>query len=598
MNMILLLNRFPNYRDRHGLSCRSLCLLLCAGLCLWGSGCQTEPAETEQPTRQETPGHVSSSSAAQGIRPEFVDIWPAQKSDFVYRNGRDAKELAILETLGGGTAVFDFDRDGKLDLFYTGGGTFENKTTRGYPSLLLRHEGALKFEDRTEQAGMELAAFYSNGCSAGDYDNDGFQDLIVTGYGGSILWRNMGDGTFEETSIEAGLRDCFWGSSAGWGDLNGDGLLDLYLAQYADWSFQNHPECQLTPGVPDVCSPHSFKGVRDLVFYNRGDGTFYDASDEAGLVSEGKGLGVILADLDNDNDLDVYVCNDAVENFLYLNDGQGKLDEVGIINGAAVDDRATPNGSMGVDIMDYNQDGLSDLWVANYEKEAFALYRNDGDSQFLHVSNDTGVTSIGTLFVGFGTVCADFDLDGDEDIFVVNGHVAYYSLNSPFRQKPLYLENQGGRFSQIEFDENSYLGQSHSGRGLALADFNDDGNLDLAVSNFSDPPAILNNKARGEGQWISVRLIGTRSNRDAVGARLVLHTSSGDQTRQIKGGGSYLSSGDLRVHWGVPKDVTVNSLTVYWPSGVRQEVKSLQLKATNTLLEPASISPETLPSKP
>ncbi|MCA9004875.1 MAG: CRTAC1 family protein [Planctomycetaceae bacterium] len=570
-------------------------MLLCTWVCLWVSGCQTESVEKEQQASQEATRQASSGAPADGIRPEFEDIWPEQKLDFVYRNGRDANELAILETLGGGTAILDYDRDGRLDLFYTGGGTFENKTTRGYPSTLLRHTGQLKFEDRTAQAGMGLAAFYSNGCSAGDYDNDGFQDLIVTGYGGSILWRNMGDGTFEETSIDAGLRNCFWGSSAGWGDLNGDGLLDLYLTQYSDWSFQNHPECHLTPGVPDVCSPHSFKGVRDLLFYNRGDGTFYDASDEAGLVPEGKGLGVILADLDNDSDLDVYVCNDAVENFLYLNDGQGKLEEVGIINGAAVDDRATPNGSMGVDIMDYNQDGLSDLWVANYEKEAFALYRNDGDAQFLHVSNDTGVTSIGTLFVGFGTVCADFDLDGDEDVFVVNGHVAYYSLNSPFRQKPLYLENHEGRFTQIEFDESSYLGQAHTGRGLAAADFNDDGNLDLAVSNFSDPPAILKNTTRTEGNWISVRLIGIRSNRDGVGARLVLHTSSGDQMRQVKGGSSYLSSGDLRVHWGIPKGVTVNGVTVYWPSGVQQEIKSLQINAMNSLLEPVSMSADPSP---
>ncbi|WP_417392921.1 CRTAC1 family protein [Gimesia sp.] len=560
-------------------------MLFCAGLCLCFSGCQSETAETEQQAKESAAIEPSDT----GIRPEFVDLWPEQKSEFVYRNGRDAKELAILETLGGGTAVFDYDRDGELDLFYTGGGTFEEQATHGYPSILLRQEGEWKFRDRTGQAGMELAAFYSNGCSAGDYDNDGFQDLIVTGYGGSIFWRNMGDGTFEETSVEAGLRDCFWGSSAGWGDLNGDGLLDLYLAQYADWSFENHPECQLTPGVPDVCSPHSFKGVRDLVFYNRGDGTFYDASDEAGLVPEGKGLGVIMADLDNDSDLDVYVCNDAVENFLYLNDGRGKLEEVGIINGAAVDDRATPNGSMGVDILDYNLDGLPDLWVANYEKEAFALYRNDGEAQFLHISNDTGVTSIGSLFVGFGTVCADFDLDGDEDVFVVNGHVAYYSLNSPFRQKPLYLENRGGRFAQIQYDESSYLGQSHTGRGLALADFNDDGKLDLAVSNFSDPPAILRNTTQAEGNWIFVRLIGIRSNRDAVGARLVLHTSLGDKVRQVKGGGSYLSSGDLRVHWGLSEGVTVDGLTVYWPSGIQQEVKSLQLNATNLLEEPVSI---------
>lgn len=550
------------------------------------AGCRSEresvPSNPENAAKSE-----QETTTADGVRPVFKDVWPEQKIEFTYRNGREAGELAILETLGGGTAIFDYDRDGQQDIFYPGGGTFEKESTKGYPSLLLRHRGDFQFEDQTKPAGMDLAAFYSNGCAVGDYDNDGFSDLLVTGYGGSILWKNMGDGTFEEASVEAGLRNCFWGSSAGWGDLNGDGLLDLYLTQYTDWSFQNHPECELTVGTPDVCSPHSFKGVKDMVFFSKGDGTFYDATQEAGLVPEGKGLGVLLADLDNDADLDVYVCNDTVENFLYLNDGKGKLEEVGIINGAAVDDGATPNGSMGVDIMDYNQDGLPDLWVANYEKEAFALYRNDGDAQFLHVSNDTGVTSIGTLFVGFGTACADFDLDGDEDVMVANGHVAYYSTHSPFRQKPLYLENRKGRFQQLDYPADSYLGQPHTGRGLAVSDLNQDGNLDVVISNFYDPPAILRNETETDGAWIGVRLTGTKSNRDAVGARLVLHTSAGDQMRQVKGGGSYLSANDLLVHWGLPKNVSVESLDIYWPSGIHQTLKTLDRSAVNLILEPA-----------
>lgn len=548
-------------------------------------GCQSETESVKTKTDTANQG-TQVSSTAEGVAPVFRDVWPELKLDFTYRNGREAGELAILETIGGGTAIFDYDRDGEQDLFFPGGGTFENKSTKGYPSVLLRHTGDFQFEDRTIPAGLDLAAFYSNGCAVGDYDNDGFSDLLVTGYGGSVLWRNLGDGTFEEVAVDAGVRDCFMGTSAGWGDLNGDGLLDLYLTQYADWSFENNPPCELTPGVPDVCSPHSFTGKKDKVYYSKGDGTFYDATEEAGLVPEGKGLGVLLADLDNDADLDVYVCNDTVENFLYLNDGKGKLEEVGIINGAAVDDGATPNGSMGVDIMDYNHDGLPDLWVANYEKEAFALYRNDGDAQFLHVSNDTGVTSIGTLFVGFGTACADFDLDGDEDVMVANGHVAYYSTHSPFRQKPLYLENRDGRFLQREFSGDSYLGQAHTGRGLAVSDLNQDGKLDVVISNFYDPPAILRNETEGSGSWVAVRLIGIQSNRDAVGARLVLHTSAGDQVRQVKGGGSYLSANDLLVHWGVPEGVSIDSLDIYWPSGIQQTLKTVNQREVNQILEP------------
>ncbi|QDU11951.1 CRTAC1 family protein [Gimesia aquarii] len=567
---------------------RVVLAFLASGLCVLLVGCNSETVMDERPQTVDIKNQAQQKHSESRIQPEFINVWPEQNLEFTYRNGREAGELAILETLGGGTAIFDYDRDGLLDLFYTGGGTFENKTVKGYPSILLRHTGEFRFFDITKKASMDLEAFYSNGCAVGDYDNDGFQDLLVTGYGGSIFWKNLGDGTFEEISIAAGLRDCFWGSSAGWGDLNGDGLLDLYLTQYADWSFQNHPECDLTPGVADVCSPHSFTGVKDLVFFNRGDGTFYDASEQVSLLPKGKGLGVILADLDHDTDLDIYVCNDTVENFLYLNNGQGKFEEVGFINGAAVDDLGTPNGSMGVDIMDYNQDGLTDLWVANYEKEAFALYRNDGDAQFLHVSNDTGVTSIGDLFVGFGTACADFDWDGDEDLIVANGHVAYFSTNSPFRQKPLYLENQNGRFAQIEYDDSSYLGQSHTGRGLALADFNNDGNLDVSISNFSDPPAILKNTTKTKGQWVSVRFIGRGSNRDAIGTRAVLHTSQGNLIRQIKGGGSYLSSSDFCLHWGVGEKVTLNGISIYWPSGVQQKWNSLKVNATNLILEPDS----------
>ena len=544
-------------------------------------GCRSEAPVGPSEDKQETEAATHSPSPLR-----FVDITDSLGIEFKYQNDQQANTYAILESIGGGVAVLDYDLNGQDDLFFPGGGSFNGgKQLTGRPSVLFSQVSAGQFVNQSLNSGIAPSPYYSHGCTVADYDNDGFPDLVVTGYGGILCWHNLGDGTFEEVAQVSGLIDPSWSTSAGWGDLNGDGALDLYLAHYVDWSFENDPVCGDPSGTRDVCPPRQFTGLDDRVFYSNADGTFRDASQEAGLVEKGKGLGVILGDVDGDLDLDIYVANDTTNNVLYLNEGKGKLLEAGLARGVAVDDQAVANGSMGVDLSDFNTDGLPDLWVANYESEAFALYKNIGKGQFLYASRETGVSAIGNLFVGFGTQFGDFDSDGDEDIVVTNGHVIHLPRHTTVKQLPLVLENQAGQFQRLNFDKADYLGQLHYGRGVVADDLDQDGDLDLVFANCNERAAVLENQTQTGASWLQIRLVGTESNRDGIGARLTIHTSKGDISRFVTGGGSYLSQGTYVEHFGVPSDVEVQGITVHWPSGKTQTESKMILNQRFTFIE-------------
>lgn len=523
----------------------------------------------------------------------FTDRTAESGVEFRYDNGQAAGHHAILESLGGGLGLFDYDGDGRCDLFCPGGGKYlPDLEIVGLPSALYRNSGNWKFSDVTAAANVGEAPFYTHGCSAADYDADGFVDFVVTGYGGLQLFHNQGDGTFEQVREHAGMMDDLWSTSAAWADFNGDNLLDLYIDHYVNWSFApgHNPECPgPQAGQQEICSPRKFDPLPDVVYYSNGDGTFRDATSEFGLITTGecgKGLGVVAADIDLDGDVDVYVANDTVDNFLYLNDGHGAFQEVGLLNGVARDFGGKAEGSMGVDVGDYDGDGLPDIWVANFEEESFSLYRNDGDAQFVHVSQGTGITALGHLYVGFGTVCVDVDRDGDEDFLVSNGHVINYPKAAQLRQEPLALVNNQGRFAKAVFPPGGYFSTLHRGRGLATSDLDDDGDLDMVFShNDGEPNALVSNETPGDNGWLRVRLIGVGSNRDALGARLVLHTTAGDQLRLIKGGGSYESQCDLRPFWGVPAGARVTGLSVHWPSGHDEDYTLTEAKQTVTIVE-------------
>lgn len=509
--------------------------------------------------------------------------------DFTYHTGRESENYSILESLGGGVGILDYDADQSPDLFLAGGGGFEGETIVGRPAGLFRQTSTGSFTEAADVAHVDRSDRFTHGCAVGDYNNDGFPDVVVTGYGGLQLFLNLGDGTFDSAEDAAQLVDASWSSSAAWGDLDGDGCLDLYVAHYVNWSFDNHPVCpsDLAPHDRDVCPPASFEPLPDVVYFSNGDGTFRAAADEIGLSAGGKGLGVLIADLDHDADADVYVGNDTTANFLYLNDGAGNLAERGLHSGVALDASGTPNGSMGLDVCDFNGDLLPDLWVTNYEHENFALYRGEGSGLFLYVSRETGITDIGDVYVGFGTSAGDFDADGDEDLLCANGHVIYYPLQSTEAQMPVLLANTGTRrFEHVEFSADTYLGTPHIARGLAVGDLNRDGRLDAAVSHANAPATLLLNETPEKGDWLALRLIGRASPRDATAAHVVLHTSQGDLLRHLTGGGSYLSAHEPRLHWGLAPGVRPQSATIVWPSGRTQDVPIEAAGQVVTVIEP------------
>ena len=560
---------------------RVLISLVALGL---GGGCDRWSPEAKTPST-EVPSSIDA------IKPPpplpFVERARSLGIDFSYSSGAEVDLCTMVESLGGGVAWFDYDRDGWEDLAAAGGGQLAPQSISGLPCQLFRNLQGERFEAVGKQAGIESAELYTHGIAVGDYDNDGFPDFLVTGYGAPQLWHNLGDGTFQEVASAAGIVDERWSSSAGWADVNRDGFLDVYIAHYVDWSFENHPVCIAPDGkTRETCPPRNFSPVPHVLYLGRGDGTFEDVSAQAGLRHDGKGLGVLLFDADVDGDVDIYVANDTTDNFLYINDGQGHFSEEALARGAALDDQGMPNGSMGVDLCDFNSDGRPDLWVANYEREAFALYRNDGTGHYLHVSQRFGITDLGGLFVGFGTACEDFDADGDTDMVVANGHVIKYPTASPRRQLPLLLLFDGKRFRRRPAPPGEYFGQPHEGRGLATADFDRDGDLDIAISQLNEPIALLENQFHEQNHWIEVQLIGIRSNRDAVGARVELKTDGKTFVRQITGGASYLSHSSRILHFPLPDQSLPRTLKVYWPAGSMQSVEATSLDGRVTLVEP------------
>jgi hypothetical protein len=547
-------------------------------------GPRCNPGEIAGASGDEVTGHLPGDI--------FRDMTGLTGIDFAYRNGAQAGQYTILETLGGGVALFDYDGDGLLDVFVTGGGGFEGPEKRrikGLGSRLFKNLGNWRFADVTLAAGLDRPLFYTHGCSVADYDRDGWPDLLVTGYGRMALYHNVPDGKggrrFEEVTSSSGLPEQLWSTSAAWADLDGDGYPELFVCQYVDWSFANNPFCKGSDPsiIRDVCGPAQFKGLPAKLFRNNGDGTFRDVSQQAGLrpftgdpakdKEPGKGLGVMIADLNGDGKPDIYVANDGSGNFLYVNQsrpGIMRFAETGLASGVALDGNGVADGSMGVDLADYDGSGRPSLWVTNYEDQLHSLFRNTGQGSFIFSTPASGIAAIGSLYVGFGTAFLDIDNHGWEDLVVANGHVRQYSHRVPIRQSPVLLRNVGlGKFTEISSRGGDYFRGLHLGRGLAVGDLDNDGRPDLVISHLNDPVVLLRNEADAGNHWLGLELTG-KAHRDCVGAVVVVEANGRRLSRFAKGGASYLSSSDRRMLIGLGKCERIERVTVGWPWGSPQ----------------------------
>ncbi|MXV85848.1 CRTAC1 family protein [Candidatus Poribacteria bacterium] len=518
----------------------------------------------------------------------FTDITAAAGLQFHHVDGRSG-ERYFLETVGSGAAFFDYDGDGWIDIYFVNGADLPGfRSPQSPTNVLYRNNGNSTFTDVTEQAGVGDTG-YGGGCAVGDYDNDGNLDVYVTNFGANVLYRNNGNSTFTDVTQHAGVGDRRWSLGCAFADYDNDGFVDLYVTNYIDFHFETHTNCT-QKGVAAYCPPESFEGAPDTLYRNNGDGTFTDVTTIAGVYNEGgKGMGVVFGDYDNDGDADCYVGNDAGENFLYQNRGNGTFTNVGWMAGVEADENGNVQGTMGVDFGDYDNDGLLDLIAINYQQQPNALYRNDNANFFTDVSFVAGMAD-SVPYVGWGVDFFDVDNDGDKDLLIANGHlqdaIEQYDDTTTYPQHNHLLINNGqGYFVNESVKTGNGLQSRKVSRGLATGDYDNDGDLDVLICNANDTPQLLRNDSEMQENWILIHTIGTRSNRAGIGTRVKIQTDTLIQIDEVRGGSGYLSQNDLRLHFGIGAHKHIDRIEARWPSGIVDIIRDVAPNQIITITE-------------
>jgi len=530
---------------------------------------------------------------------QFTDITQAARIDFKDENSPSSNKY-LVETMGGGVALLDYDNDGRLDIFFVNGakiddpmpdGKLPDKTDRKFWNRLYHQNADGTFTDVTEKAGLTGMPqnYYGMGVAVGDYDNDGFEDIYVTNYGGNTLYHNNGNGTFTDVTKTAGVAAGGWSASAGFFDYDNDGQLDLFVTRYVDWTFRTNRYCgERRPGYRAYCHPDNYDGVTNILYHNNGDGTFTDVSAKAGVANpNGKGLGVSFADYDGDGFIDVFVANDSVQCFLYHNNGNGTFAEVGLLAGVGYNEDGKAFAGMGADFTDFDNDGHPDVVVTDLSNERYMLFRNNGDSSFRDVTNSSGVGGATLSFSGWSTHLFDYDNDGWKDLFVAQGHVMdtieRTSPNLKYLQPPLLLRNESGHFTRVV--PGAVFQTDWAGRGAAFGDIDNDGDIDVVLSNLGQKATVLRNDGGNRRSWLGIQTIGKKSNRDGIGCRVKVVSASGlVQYFSVNTAVGYLSASDKRLVVGLGSDSTAKLVEIRWPSGIMQKFENVKagqmLKAT------------------
>ena len=539
-------------------------------------------------------GGISSDAADAPV--QFVDVTEHAGIRFAHISGTPIQRY-IVDSMSAGVAFLDYDGDGWLDIYLLNGSRFEGFDCEEVPrNALYRNNGDGTFIDATEEAGVGDTG-WGMGCAVGDYDNDGDLDLYLTNYGPNVLYRNNGDGTFTNVAAEVGVDDPRFGAGPGFGDFDNDGDLDLYTANYVVFDIDDPPNqgrwCDYK-GFPVYCGPKGLEPEYDLLYRNNGDGTFTDVTSRAGVdkIEGAYGMGIVIGDYDNDGFVDIYVANDSTPNFLYHNNGDGTFEEVGLISGVAYNEDGRTQAGMGTDMADYDNDGFMDIITATFADDTNTLYRNDGDGFFRDVTFVSGVGAETLRNLGYAPGFFDYDNDGYQDLLISNGHV-YPQVDGhsdiKYAQRNALFHNNGdGTFEVMSDQAGPGLEVAKASRGMAFGDYDNDGDLDVLIQNINDTPTLLRNDGGDQGNHLTIRAIGTKANRSAIGARVEVTSGGLTQSDEIRSGSSYESQNDLRLHFGLGTNDLVEQIRIRWPGGDVETIQGVPANQSLTIEESTS----------